>query len=75
MSDDVETGGRSPLVSDSYYHDGARWERDIYRRLELSRNAWRVVAGLIGLALLARSRRPLHAHSPEIHRGRDAAGG
>ena len=53
MSDDVETGGRSPLVSDSYYHDGARWERDIYRRLELSRNAWRVVASLIGLALLA----------------------
>ena len=53
MSDDVETGGRSPLVNDSYYHDGARWERDIYRRLELSRNAWRVVAGLMGLALLA----------------------
>jgi type IV secretion system protein VirB8 len=53
MSDDVETGGRSPLVSDSYYHDGARWERDIYRRLELSRNAWRLVAGLMGLALLA----------------------
>ena len=53
MSDDVETSGRSPLVNDSYYHDGARWERDIYRRLELSRNAWRVVAGLIGLALLA----------------------
>lgn len=53
MSEDVETGGRSTLVSDSYYHDGARWERDIYRRLELSRNAWRVVAILIGLALLA----------------------
>ncbi|ARN83940.1 virB8 family protein [Methylocystis bryophila] len=53
MSDDVETGGRSPLVSDSYYHDGARWERDIYRRLELSRNAWRVVASLMGLALVA----------------------
>ena len=53
MFEDVETGGRSTLVSDSYYHDGARWERDIYRRLELSRNAWRVVAGLIGLALLA----------------------
>jgi type IV secretion system protein VirB8 len=53
MSDDVETSGRSPLVSDSYYHDGARWERDIYRRLELSRNAWRVVASLMGLALLA----------------------
>ena len=31
----------------------ARWERDIYRRLELSRNAWRVVAGLISLALFA----------------------
>ncbi|MFY9656827.1 MAG: type IV secretion system protein [Methylocystis sp.] len=53
MSDDVQTGGRSPLVNDSYYHDGARWERDIYRRLELSRNAWRVVASLMGLALLA----------------------
>jgi type IV secretion system protein VirB8 len=53
MSEDVETGGRSQLVSDSYYHDGARWERDIYRRLELSRNAWRVVASLIGLVLLA----------------------
>jgi type IV secretion system protein VirB8 len=53
MSEDVQAGGRSPLVSDSYYHDGARWERDIYRRLELSRNAWRVVASLVGLALLA----------------------
>ncbi len=53
MSDDTETGGRSPLVNDCYFHDGARWERDIYRRLELSRNAWRVVASLMGLALLA----------------------
>ncbi|RTL79054.1 MAG: type VI secretion protein [Hyphomicrobiales bacterium] len=53
MSDDVQAGGRSPLVNDSYFHDGARWERDIYRRLELSRNAWRVVASLMSLALLA----------------------
>jgi type IV secretion system protein VirB8 len=53
MSDDVRARGRPPLVNDAYYHDGARWERDIYRRLELSRNAWRVVASLMGLALLA----------------------
>ena len=39
-------------MSDSYFHDGARWERDIYRRLELSRNAWRIVAALLGLALV-----------------------
>jgi type IV secretion system protein VirB8 len=58
IADAPETGA---LVKDSYYHDGARWERDVYRRLELSRNAWRLVAigslaclaaGLICLALL-----------------------
>ncbi|MDE2579105.1 MAG: type VI secretion protein [Hyphomicrobiales bacterium] len=41
-----------PFVKGSYYDDGARWERDIYRRLELSRNAWRVVAALLGLGLV-----------------------
>ena len=54
MANETEAGDRqAPLVSDSYFHDGARWERDIYRRLELSRNAWRVVSILLGLALVA----------------------
>ncbi|WP_296706044.1 VirB8/TrbF family protein [Rhodoblastus sp.] len=54
MANETEAVDRqAPLVSDSYFHDGARWERDIYRRLELSRNAWRIVAALLGLALVA----------------------
>jgi type IV secretion system protein VirB8 len=54
MANETEAVERqAPLVSDCYFHDGARWERDIYRRLELSRNAWRVVAALLGLALVA----------------------
>ena len=54
MTQETEAVDRqAPLVSDSYFHDGARWERDIYRRLELSRNAWRAVSALLGLALVA----------------------
>ena len=53
MTSGTGAGGKPPLVDDSYYNDGARWERDIYRKLELSRNAWRVVAALVGLALCA----------------------
>src|SRR5208337_2934711 len=61
MAEKADAPAEGALVKDSYYHDGARWERDIYRRLELSRNAWRLVAigslaclgiGLVGLALL-----------------------
>src|SRR6516164_7620161 len=61
MTDRLEAPDDVALVKDSYYHDGARWERDVYRRLELSRNAWRLVAigslaslaiGLICLSLL-----------------------
>jgi type IV secretion system protein VirB8 len=44
MADSLDAPNGGALVKDSYYHDGARWERDVYRRLELSRNAWRVVA-------------------------------
>ena len=61
MAEKADAPAEGALVKDSYYHDGARWERDVYRRLELSRNAWRLVAigslaclgiGLVGLALL-----------------------
>src|SRR5271165_4379524 len=61
MAEKADAPAEGALVKESYYHDGARWERDIYRRLELSRNAWRLVAigslaclgiGLVGLALL-----------------------
>src|SRR5208283_5240138 len=61
MAEIADAPAEGALVKDSYYHDGARWERDVYRRLELSRNAWRLVAigslaslgvGLVGLALL-----------------------
>jgi hypothetical protein len=44
MAEKLDAPAEGALVKDSYYHDGARWERDIYRRLELSRNAWRLVA-------------------------------
>jgi type IV secretion system protein VirB8 len=61
MSENAAAPADGAMVKDSYYHDGARWERDVYRRLAISRNAWRVVAvvaliclaiGLVGLALL-----------------------
>jgi type IV secretion system protein VirB8 len=61
MTDNAAAPADGALVRDSYYHDGARWERDVYRRLAISRNAWRLVAivaliclglGLVGLALL-----------------------
>jgi len=51
MTIEADEGRSGPVVKDSYYHDGARWERDIYRRLELSRNVWRLVAVSIGAAL------------------------
>ena len=52
MQTEAESGADRPLVNDSYFHDGARWERDIYRRLEISRNVWRVVA-VVALVCLA----------------------
>jgi type IV secretion system protein VirB8 len=61
MAENAAAPADGALVKDSYYHDGARWERDVYRRLAISRNAWRLVAsvalvclaiGLVGLALL-----------------------
>jgi len=53
MQIEAGKGVDQPLVNESYFHDGARWERDIYRRLEISRNVWRVVAvaALICLAI------------------------
>ena len=51
MTTDADDGRTSPLVKGHYYEDGARWERDIYRRLELSRNSWRVVSVVLCLAL------------------------
>ena len=51
MTTDADDGRTSPLVKGHYYEDGARWERDIYRRLELSRNSWRVVSVVLSLAL------------------------
>ena len=58
MTTDADDGRTSPLVKGHYYEDGARWERDIYRRLELSRNSWRVVSVvLIVWRSLARSGR------------------
>ena len=44
MSENAAAPADGVLVKDSYYHDGARWERDVYRCLAISRNAWRVVA-------------------------------
>src|SRR5271157_3798718 len=51
MTTDADDRRTSPLVKGHYYEDGARWERDIYRRLELSRNSWRVVSVVLSLAL------------------------
>jgi len=50
---EAQGGATRQIVSDSYFHDGARWERDIYRKLQWSRNAWRVVAVVLGLIALA----------------------
>ncbi|MGJ0620483.1 MAG: virB8 family protein [Methylocystis sp.] len=48
----ADGGADKPLVHDSYFSDGARWERDIYRRVEISRNVWRTVAVVALLCLL-----------------------
>ena len=52
MSIQDESGANRPLVSPAYYEQGARWEQDIYRKTELSRNAWRIVSGLLGVAVI-----------------------
>jgi len=51
MTTDADDGRVRPLVKGHYYEDGARWERDVYRRLELSRDSWRVVSVVLCLAL------------------------
>jgi len=52
MSIQDESSAKGPLVSPAYYEQGARWEQDIYRKTELSRNAWRIVSVLLGLAVI-----------------------
>lgn len=56
MTDISGAETRSPastVVDADYYHQGERWEASVYRWTAVSRNAWRGLAIILGLALLA----------------------
>jgi len=40
-------------IDSSYYNDGERWETSVYRWTAVSRNAWRLLAIVLAVALLA----------------------
>ena len=44
--------GETPDVDKNYYVDGLRWETAVYRSVVWSRNIWRTVSVLLGLALI-----------------------
>jgi type IV secretion system protein VirB8 len=43
----------SGVIDPSYYSEGERWERSVYRSISMSRGVWRVVAVLLGISLVA----------------------
>lgn len=56
MTDISGAETRSPastVVDADYYHQGERWEASVYRWTAVSRNVWRGLAIILGLALLA----------------------
>jgi type IV secretion system protein VirB8 len=44
--------GETPDVDKNYYAEGVRWETAVYRSVVWSRNIWRTVSVLLGLALI-----------------------
>ncbi|MCY1740704.1 virB8 family protein [Ensifer sp. SL37] len=53
---DNEGVGAEPsanVVDSRYYSEGERWERSVYRSVAISRGAWRALALVLGLSLLA----------------------
>jgi type IV secretion system protein VirB8 len=42
----------TPDIDKNYYADGVRWETAVYRSIVWSRNVWRTVSVLLGLALI-----------------------
>ena len=42
----------TPEIDKNYYADGVRWETAVYRSAILSRNVWRIVSVLLGVALI-----------------------
>jgi type IV secretion system protein VirB8 len=42
----------TPDIDKNYYDDGVRWETAVYRSILWSRNVWRTVSVLLGLALI-----------------------
>jgi type IV secretion system protein VirB8 len=56
MTDISGAETRSPastVVDADYYAQGERWETSVYRWTAVSRNAWRILAIVLGLGLLA----------------------
>ncbi|SDR63674.1 type IV secretion system protein VirB8 [Rhizobiales bacterium GAS113] len=47
-----EAAGKGTGVDPAYYSDGVRWEQSVYRTTALSRNAWRAMSLVLGLALI-----------------------
>jgi type IV secretion system protein VirB8 len=42
----------TPDIDKNYYDDGVRWETAVYRSILWSRNIWRTISVLLGLALI-----------------------
>jgi len=42
----------TPDIDKNYYEDGVRWETAVYRSILWSRNIWRTISVLLGLALI-----------------------
>src|SRR5579859_5878034 len=48
----AQSPAETPEIDKNYYSDGVRWETAVYRSAVLSRNVWRIVSILLGLALI-----------------------
>ena len=48
----VQSPTETPDIDKNYYADGVRWETAVYRSVVWSRNVWRTVSVLLGLALI-----------------------
>ena len=48
----VQPPAATPDVDKNYYSDGLRWETAVYRSAVGSRNVWRTISALLGVALI-----------------------
>lgn len=48
QTNERQNGSDEDPVGKSYYRDGERWEQEVYRKVALSRDVWRIVAVCLG---------------------------